>query len=312
MREIAPKCQARSKSKPCLKRSLRKVYSVWLCIDHLSRLADGDVITLQDGSKLMVELERLKSSLARINDDCLRAEQERDQLRGLEEHLKLVNDVAVALAESETHTEEVCAKCGESYFRFKQDQRIEIAQLRAEVERLRTEYERLDELYRDRGWVNEKLQAENAQLRADKKNLWEEKIDIQSQVEARILEAQAERDEWKHRAIGGTCKILSIGDKCECSLCLRDKGIMKLKAERDAAYVRGLEQAKEIVRKELSYQLGWEIADLIQAEIDKAGKSTVSSEFVRGLEWAQKEVWRIWYEHDDFDAAIEKLKAGKP
>jgi hypothetical protein len=38
------------------------------------------------------------------------------------------------------------------------------------------------------------LRAENSRLKAELKRVWEEKVDIQSQVEARILEAQRERD----------------------------------------------------------------------------------------------------------------------
>ncbi len=46
----------------------------------------------------------------------------------------------------------------------------------------------------------------------------------------RCTAAEAERDEWKHRAIGGTCKVLSLGDKCTCSLCVRDNKIVELEA----------------------------------------------------------------------------------
>jgi len=66
------------------------------------------------------------------------------------------------------------------------------------------------------------------------------------------------------------------------------KIIADLKAERDAAYVRGLERAVEIARNHFKgYDIEWwriltkneiyaagnrDIADAIQAEIDKAGK----------------------------------------
>ena len=41
---------------------------------------------------------------------------------------------------------------------------------------------------------------------------------------------RAEAAEWEHRAIGGQCKILSE-DKCDCSLCVRDAEIERLRAE---------------------------------------------------------------------------------
>jgi len=44
-----------------------------------------------------------------------------------------------------------------------------------------------------------------------------------------IERLRAEVAEWKHRVIGGTCRILSEGDKCNCALCIRDAEIEKLR-----------------------------------------------------------------------------------
>lgn len=47
----------------------------------------------------------------------------------------------------------------------------------------------------------------------------------------RLRQLIKELAEWKHRAIGGTCRILSVGEACDCSLCQRDIEIAALKAE---------------------------------------------------------------------------------
>jgi len=46
----------------------------------------------------------------------------------------------------------------------------------------------------------------------------------------RIDELKAEVAEWRHRAIGGTCRILSNPD-CNCSLCRRDREVERLQAQ---------------------------------------------------------------------------------
>jgi hypothetical protein len=40
---------------------------------------------------------------------------------------------------------------------------------------------------------------------------------------------EIEIDEWKHRAVGGTCRILSPGSACQCPLCSRDQKLNLLK-----------------------------------------------------------------------------------
>lgn len=47
---------------------------------------------------------------------------------------------------------------------------------------------------------------------------------------AEVERLQAEINEWRHRAVGGTCRILSKGDECDCSLCVRDAEIERLRA----------------------------------------------------------------------------------
>jgi hypothetical protein len=41
---------------------------------------------------------------------------------------------------------------------------------------------------------------------------------------------QRELDEAKRDRMRGTCKLLSLGDKCECGLCAREKEIERLQA----------------------------------------------------------------------------------
>ena len=53
--------------------------------------------------------------------------------------------------------------------------------------------------------------------------------------------------EWKHRAIGGTCRTLSDPD-CDCSLCKRDAQIARLQAivdNTEAAARAALESEEE-------------------------------------------------------------------
>ena len=50
---------------------------------------------------------------------------------------------------------------------------------------------------------------------------------------AEIDRLRIEVSEWKHRAVGGTCRMLFKGDACDCSLCRRDEAIAKLANERD-------------------------------------------------------------------------------
>ena len=49
------------------------------------------------------------------------------------------------------------------------------------------------------------------------------------EAKAEIERLREENAEWKHRAIGGTCRILSKGDGCSCSLCARDREIERLR-----------------------------------------------------------------------------------
>ena len=61
--------------------------------------------------------------------------------------------------------------------------------------------------------------------------------DLRSQLAAAREECErlkTELAEWKHRAVGGTCRILS-DPKCDCSLCKRDAENERLKAEIQAA-----------------------------------------------------------------------------
>ena len=46
-----------------------------------------------------------------------------------------------------------------------------------------------------------------------------------------IVKLEAEVAEWKHRAVGGTCRILSKDEECDCSICQRDRKINKLKGQ---------------------------------------------------------------------------------
>ena len=48
-------------------------------------------------------------------------------------------------------------------------------------------------------------------------------------LEDEVKRLRAEIAEWKHRAIGGQCRILSEGDKCDCSLCVRDAELERLR-----------------------------------------------------------------------------------
>ena len=51
---------------------------------------------------------------------------------------------------------------------------------------------------------------------------------IQMPITQKVMQLEDEVAEWKHRAIGGTCKILSQGSNCDCALCKRDKEIQRL------------------------------------------------------------------------------------
>lgn len=65
-----------------------------------------------------------------------------------------------------------------------------------------------------------------------------------AEVQAARIDAAAESAEWKQRAVGGMCRMLSKGDACECSLCIRDKMIAELTKERDTLqHLLGVAQA---------------------------------------------------------------------
>ena len=49
-------------------------------------------------------------------------------------------------------------------------------------------------------------------------------------MEKKIKKLEIEVKEWKHRAIGGQCEVLSVGwEKCQCPICIRERLIEKLK-----------------------------------------------------------------------------------
>jgi hypothetical protein len=49
-----------------------------------------------------------------------------------------------------------------------------------------------------------------------------------NEMQAKLLAAEQERDEWRHRAVGETCRVMSDPD-CRCSLCIRDHEIQQLR-----------------------------------------------------------------------------------
>jgi hypothetical protein len=58
-----------------------------------------------------------------------------------------------------------------------------------------------------------------------------EKSIMIDKLKAKLAAATAEVLEWKCRAIGGQCKILSLGSACDCTLCKADNRNRELKAE---------------------------------------------------------------------------------
>lgn len=79
-----------------------------------------------------------------------------------------------------------------------------------------------DRLERIKSWLAERLPISKATCAMLNEHL--------AAIEAELAAAQAEISEWKHRAVGGTCRALSEGSECQCSLCARDRHIAELEA----------------------------------------------------------------------------------
>ena len=86
-------------------------------------------------------------------------------------------------------------------------------------------------------------------------NLDGHNLNLQSQLAG----ANKKIEEWKHRAIGGTCKILSLGEKCNCSLCFRDNIIYDLhknlsRAEALLVRIRDHKDVREGISQSIIYR----------------------------------------------------------
>jgi len=86
-------------------------------------------------------------------------------------------------------------------------------------------------------------------------------------------EARRQAEEWKHRAIGGTCRILSEGDACDCAICRRDKEIAELSkqaaeaAARQRELIAVLQQANYCGDKRCEYSVAVAKAQEILAQV---------------------------------------------
>jgi len=99
-------------------------------------------------------------------------------------------------------------------------------------------------------WILEAQAAKVAALQADldTANHWRERHSKDAEAngkqsaehwnkwkaaEAKVADLQNQVAEWKHRAIGGTCRVLS-DPACDCPLCQRDRTIAALQVVVDA------------------------------------------------------------------------------
>jgi hypothetical protein len=93
---------------------------------------------------------------------------------------------------------------------------------------------------------------------------------------------QAEIAEWKHRAVGGTCRILSDPD-CDCSLCKRDKEIERLRVELDK-----FPQTKDGVPVYVGMKVYYHYSD----------SNIIYERTIRIISWGRAGVWLFWAEKD--------------
>ena len=127
-----------------------------------------------------------------------------------------------------------------------------------------------------------------ADTTATRDTLFRERDEMQDQIAA----LKAELAEWKHRAIGGTCRILS-DENCDCSLCLRDAKLKALReqlaeAAEEAEAWRGLPALVEKYSKErlaeaeaTGRRTGLEEAKALFATFPCTDKATITYEGVR-------------------------------